>query len=126
MGQFSLTTRLTAYFSLCSAAVLLGLGVVIALAMDQHFAVEDYTALRENVSVIEKIVESSPAEQVPERIREAIQHRTDLVARIQGSDGHMLYVTQDFDFQAATQALAQLRHTSETLVWAQGGQQYRG
>ena len=31
MGQFSLTTRLTAYFSLCSAAVLLGLGVVIAL-----------------------------------------------------------------------------------------------
>ncbi len=113
MGRFSLTTRLTAYFSLCSAAVLLGLGVVIALAMDQHFAVEDYTALRENVSVIEKIVESSPATQVPERIREALQHRTDLVARIQGSDRRILYVTKDFDFRAAAQALAQLRRKSD-------------
>lgn len=126
MGQFSLTTRLTAYFSLCSAAVLLGLGVVIALAMDQHFAVEDYTALRENVSVIQKIVESSPAPQVPERIREALQHRTDLVVRIQGPDRHILYATKDFDFQAAAQALAQSRHNSDALVWEQGGQQYRG
>ncbi|CAJ0804112.1 MULTISPECIES: heavy metal sensor histidine kinase [Ralstonia] len=126
MGRFSLTTRLTAYFSLCSAAVLLGLGVVIALAMDQHFAVEDYTALRENVSVIEKIVESSPATQVPERIREALQHRTDLVARIQGSDRRILYVTKDFDFRAAAQALAQLRRKSDALVWEQGVQQYRG
>ncbi|MGN7103319.1 heavy metal sensor histidine kinase [Ralstonia holmesii] len=126
MGQFSLTTRLTAYFSLCSAAVLLGLGIVIALAMDQHFAVEDYTALRENVSVIQKIVESSPAPQVPERIREALQHRTDLVARIQGPDRHILYETQDFDFQAAAQALAQRRRNADALVWEQGGQQYRG
>lgn len=125
-GQLSLTTRLTAYFALCSTAVLLGLGVVIALAMDHHFAVEDYTALRENVSVIQKIAESNPALQVPERIREALVHRTDLVARIQGPDGNILYVTKDFDFQAATQALMAPRHNNDALVWEQAGQQYRG
>lgn len=125
-GQLSLTTRLTAYFALCSTAVLLGLGVVIALAMDHHFAVEDYTALRENVSVIQKIVESNPAQQVPERIREALVHRTDLVARVQGPDRNILYATKDFDFAAATQALMVPRHNNETLVWEQAGQQYRG
>lgn len=125
-GQLSLTTRLTAYFALCSTAVLLGLGVVIALAMDHHFAVEDYTALRENVSVIQKIAESNSAPQVPERIREALVHRTDLVARIQGPDGNILYATKDFDFQAATQALMAPRHNNDALVWEQAGQQYRG
>ncbi len=126
MGQFSLTTRLTAYFSLCSATVLLGLGIVIALAMDKHFAVEDYTALRENISVIAKIVESGPAQQVPERIREALQHRTDLVARIEGPDHQPLYATQDFDFEIATQTLARVPQKSDALVWEQAGQQYRG
>lgn len=125
-GQFSLTTRLTAYFSLCSATVLLGLGVVIALAMDKHFAVEDYTALRENVSVIAKIVESGPPQQVPERIREALQHRTDLVARIEGPDRQPLYATQDFDFEIAAQTLARVPQKRDALVWEQGGQQYRG
>lgn len=126
MRRLSLTTRLTAYFSLCSAAVLLGLGFVIALAMDHHFAVEDYTALRENVNVIEKVIESSPAQQVPERIREALQHRSDLVARIQGPDQRTLYATRDFDFQSATLALAQHPRSADALVWRQGDQQYRG
>lgn len=36
-GRLSLTTRLTILFSLSSAAVLLGLGVLIWLAMDRHF-----------------------------------------------------------------------------------------
>lgn len=106
MGQLSLTTRLIAHFLLCSAAVLSGLGVAIVLAMDQHFVVENYTALRENVSVAERIVESGPVEQVPECTREAVQYRIDLIVHIQGSGGRMLYVAQDFDFQAVTQALA--------------------
>jgi two-component system heavy metal sensor histidine kinase CusS len=126
MRQFSLTTRLTAYFSLSSAAVLLGLGIVIALAMDKHFAVEDFTALNENISVIRKIVESSPATDVEARIREALQHRTDFVARIQEPDGRSLYESQGFDFRSATSARAQMRRSRETLTWDQNGQRYRG
>ncbi|MHA6895083.1 heavy metal sensor histidine kinase [Ralstonia pseudosolanacearum] len=123
--RLSLTARLTALFSLCSAAVLLGLGVVIALAMEQHFAVEDFTALEEHVSVIEKIVESGPAPQAEARIRDALQHRTGFVARILGPDRHTLYASDGFDFRAADEALARTRPGSDRLVWAQGGQQYR-
>ncbi|RIJ44842.1 two-component sensor histidine kinase, partial [Maribellus luteus] len=84
--RLSLTARLTAYFSCCSAAVLLGLGIVIALAMERHFAVEDFTALYENVNVIRKVAESSSPDDVRGRIRDALQHRTDFVARIQSAD----------------------------------------
>ncbi|MGD7298901.1 heavy metal sensor histidine kinase, partial [Ralstonia pseudosolanacearum] len=104
--RLSLTARLTALFSLCSAAVLLGLGVVIALAMEQHFAVEDFTALGEHVSVIGKIVESGPAPQAEARIRDALQHRTGFVARILGPDRRALYASDGFDFRAADEALA--------------------
>lgn len=123
--RLSLTARLTALFSLCSAAVLLGLGVVIALAMEQHFAVEDFTALGEHVSVIGKIVESGPAPQAEARIRDALQHRTGFVARILGPDRRALYASDGFDFRAADEALARARPGSDRLVWAQGGQQYR-
>ncbi len=100
--RLSLTARLTALFSLCSAAVLLGLGVVIALAMEQHFAVEDFTALGEHVSVIGKIVESGPAPQAEARIRDALQHRTGFVARILGPDRRALYASDGFDFRPRT------------------------
>jgi two-component system heavy metal sensor histidine kinase CusS len=68
MQRLSLTARLTAYFSLSSAAVLLGLGILIALAMEEHFAVEDFTALGENVNVIRRVVESSSATEVSTRL----------------------------------------------------------
>ncbi|MDC6177058.1 heavy metal sensor histidine kinase [Ralstonia solanacearum] len=125
MAQFSLTTRLTAYFSLCSAAVLLGLGVLIALAMERHFAVEDFTALHENVSVIRTIIETSPTAEVEARLRDALQHRTGLITRIQRSDGEPVYESQGFDFRPSTDVISQARH-GEPLVWNQDGQQYRG
>jgi hypothetical protein len=53
MRGYSLTTRLTALFSLTSACVLLGLGVLIFTAMDRHFAVEDYALLRDNMRLVE-------------------------------------------------------------------------
>lgn len=124
-GQLSLTTRLTAYFSLCAAAVLLGLGIVISLAMDQHFAKQDYSTLREHINVIRKIVESNPTDQIPERIREALRYHTDLIARIQDPDQQVLYATQGFDSQAEAEALAQ-QHNGDVLAWEQGGQHYRG
>ena len=74
MQRLSLTARLTAYFSLSSAAVLLGLGILIALAMEEHFAVEDFTALGENVNVIRRVVESSSATEVSTRLNDVLQH----------------------------------------------------
>jgi len=123
--RLSLTARLTAYFSCCSAAVLLGLGIVIALAMERHFAVEDFTALYENVNVIRKVAESSSPDDVRGRIRDALQHRTDFVARIQSADGQIVYESRGFDFRPGLAAAARARR-GETLVWHQDDAQYRG
>jgi hypothetical protein len=65
MRGYSLTTRLTALFSLTSACVLLGLGVLIFTAMDRHFAVEDYALLRDNMRLVEKPSPTTPAARCP-------------------------------------------------------------
>ncbi len=52
--------RLTILFSLSSAVVLLGLGVLIWLAMERHFATEDYVVLGDNIRLIQTIAGKSP------------------------------------------------------------------
>ena len=105
MRRLSLTARLTAYFSLSSAAVLLGLGILIALAMEEHFAVEDFTALGENVNVIRRVVESSSAAEVSTRLNDVLQHRTDLIVRVQAPQGQPLFATPNFDFAEVLRVL---------------------
>ena len=126
MQRLSLTARLTAYFSLSSAAVLLGLGILIALAMEEHFAVEDFTALGENVNVIRRVVESSSATEVSTRLNDVLQHRTDLVVRVQAPQGQALFATPNFDFAEVLGVLRKAGRHSGALVWQQGDEQYRG
>ena len=126
MRRHSLTARLTAYFSLSSAAMLLGLGILIALAMEEHFAVEDFTALGENVNVIRRVVESSSAPEVSSRLNDVLQHRTDLIVRVQAPQGQALFATPDFDFAEVLAVLRKAGRHSGALVWQQGEEQYRG
>lgn len=126
MRRLSLTARLTAYFSLSSAAVLLGLGILIALAMEEHFAVEDFTALGENVNVIRRVVESSSAAEVSTRLNDVLQHRTDLIVRVQAPQGQPLFATPNFDFAEVLRVLRKAGRHSGALVWQQGEEQYRG
>jgi len=126
MRRHSLTARLTAYFSLSSAAMLLGLGILIALAMEEHFAVEDFTALGENVNVIRRVVESSSAPEVSSRLNDVLQHRTDLIVRVQAPQGQALFATPDFDFAEVLAVLRKAGRHSGALVWQQGDKQYRG
>lgn len=60
--RLSLTMRLTILFSLSSAIVLLGLGILIWLAMDHHFANEDYVVLGDNIRLIQKIAGEQPVD----------------------------------------------------------------
>ncbi|AQV98783.1 two-component sensor histidine kinase [Cupriavidus necator] len=125
-GRMSLTARLTILFSLSSAAVLLGLGVLIWLAIDKHFADEDYAVLGDNVRLIRKIAAEGPAASLPQRLGPALEHHPGFVAEVRAADGKRLYATQDFDFGMALAAAAQLPPRQETFTWEQGGQTYRG
>jgi two-component system heavy metal sensor histidine kinase CusS len=124
--RLSLTMRLTILFSLCSAVVLLGLGVLIWLAMDRHFATEDYVVLGDNIRLIEKIAQETPAERLPQRLREMVDHHPGFVAQVQTAQGHKLYATKDFDFAIAFEAIPRELARDNTFVWQQGEQEYRG
>ncbi|WP_432261232.1 heavy metal sensor histidine kinase [Cupriavidus sp. TMH.W2] len=125
-GRMSLTARLTILFSLSSAAVLLGLGVLIWLAIDNHFADEDYAVLGDNVRLIRKITAEGPAASLPQRLGPALEHHPGFVAEVRAADGKRLYATRDFDFGMALAAAAQLPARQDVFTWEQGGQTYRG
>ncbi|MFS8978866.1 heavy metal sensor histidine kinase [Cupriavidus necator] len=125
-GRLSLTARLTILFSLSSAAVLLGLGVLIWLAMDRHFADEDYAVLGDNVRLIQKIAAEGPASAVPQRLAQTLEHHPGFVADVRTAEGNSVYATQAFDFGIAQAAAAKLPAQRDTFAWEQRGQTYRG
>lgn len=130
MRGYSLTTRLTALFSLTSACVLLGLGVLIFTAMDRHFAVEDYGLLRDNMRLVEKTIADNTGSTLPTRLADAYQHHSGLLVYTRGTNGQVHYATPDFDFAAAlkTSIEASRKHVGDDDVfqWTQDGKTYRG
>lgn len=124
--RLSLTMRLTILFSLSSAVVLMGLGVLIWLAMDHHFANEDYVVLGDNIRLIQKIAGEQPVEGLAARLREIAEHHPGFVAHVQTAQGQAVYATAGFDFGTAFEALARIRPGENTFVWGQNGQEYRG
>lgn len=123
---YSLTTRLTVLFSLSSALVLLGLGVVIWLAMARHFASEDYVVLGDNVRLIRKIAAEHPIEGLSGRLGELVEHHPGFVVHVRTAQGQSLYASEGFDFSAALGVIGRLRAGENTFVWQQDGQEYRG
>ena len=53
--RFSLTTRLTLFYTLASATVLLGLGWLTSLAMNQHFEDLDRGILQDKIHLIQEV-----------------------------------------------------------------------
>jgi two-component system heavy metal sensor histidine kinase CusS len=126
MQRFSLTTRLTAFFSLTSAAVLAGLGILIAAAMDRHFAEQDYAVLGDNIRLIQRLAAESTPAALPARLNESLQHHPGFVARVQTGDGRLLYASEGFDFRLAMEAASGLPAERDSFMWEQHGQHYRG
>ena len=124
--RLSLTMRLTILFSLSSAVVLLGLGILIWLAMDHHFANEDYVVLGDNIRLIQKIAGEQPINSLPARLTEMVEHHQGFVAHVQTAQGRAVYATAGFDFDTALEALARLQPGDNSFVWEQNGREYRG
>ena len=61
LGRLSLTARLTAFYALVSAAVLVGLAILVAFATAQHFVEMDRDHLQEKIGLVRKIVSESPS-----------------------------------------------------------------
>ncbi|WP_019449190.1 heavy metal sensor histidine kinase [Cupriavidus sp. BIS7] len=126
MRGYSLTTRLTAFFSLSSACVLLGLGLLIFTAMDRHFAEEDYALLRDNMRLVEKTIAANTGDALPARLTDTYQHHSGLLVLARGADGSTRYATPDFDFGTAIAASRDHVSNEGFFQWKQGDKSYRG
>lgn len=126
MRRHSLTTRLTVFFSLSSAGVLLGLGLLIFTAMDRHFADEDYALLRDNMRLVERTIAQGPASTLPARLTETYQHHTGLLVAVRDAQGQTHYASQGFDPSLALAAAQNQRGRHDFFNWHEAGKEYRG
>ncbi|MFX8223198.1 hypothetical protein ABTL15_20620, partial [Acinetobacter baumannii] len=78
------------------------------------------------MNVIRRVVESSSAAEVSTRLNDVLQHRTDLIVRVQAPQGQPLFATPNFDFAEVLRVLRKAGRHSGALVWQQGEEQYRG
>ncbi len=62
-ARYSLTTRLTVFFTLASALVLIGLGTLVAISIDRHFVELDRDALRDKVHLTREVIGKSKSPQ---------------------------------------------------------------
>jgi len=126
MRGYSLTTRLTAFFSLSSACVLLGLGLLIFTAMDRHFAHEDYALLQDNMQLVEKTIAADNGDTLPKRLSDVYQHHAGMLVYVRGADGSTHYATPNFDFRTALASSRNQVGDEGFFQWQQGDKTYRG
>ena len=62
-ARYSLTTRLTVFFTLASGLVLIGLGTLVAISIDRHFVELDRDALRDKIHLTREVIGKSKSPQ---------------------------------------------------------------
>lgn len=91
-ARLSLTARLTIFFAAMASFVVLGLGTLVFLAVNQHFADMDHEALAEKRLLIEDILQrASSADDARRRLEETLGFRGDLLAEVSTADGGVIY-----------------------------------
>jgi two-component system heavy metal sensor histidine kinase CusS len=91
--RFSLTTRLTLFYTLASATVLLGLGWVTSLAMNQHFEDLDRSLLEDKIHLVQEVASKATSRKdFEDRLNDVLHSHEGLIVAVQAS-GKILYET---------------------------------
>ena len=97
-SRYSLTTRLTAFFTLASAFVLVGLGSLVAISIDRHFVELDRDALRDKIHLTREVMGKATSPQdLKTRLDDVLHSHEGLFVNVlRGQES--LYSTPDFQF----------------------------
>ncbi|MFZ2336661.1 MAG: heavy metal sensor histidine kinase [Sideroxyarcus sp.] len=121
LGRLSLTARLTVFYALVSAAVLVGLAILVAFATSRHFVELDRDYLRDKIQLVQKIVGESPSpEQLSSRLDELLGSHHGLYIDLRQGD-RVVYGSKGLMFP---QSLAP--EGSTPTDWTQDDQTLRG
>ncbi|WP_423454554.1 heavy metal sensor histidine kinase [Ottowia sp. VDI28] len=123
--KLSLTRRLSLFFTVAAAVVVLGLGSMFLVETERHFVELDRMVLQDKRHLIEEILRNAnSAEDARWRLSEALNYHHDL--RVMVKDGHGKAVFQFPDSEAPVQGGDRL-HTDEQGtfgVWHHGGAEF--
>ncbi len=119
----TLTARLTALYTLVSAAVLLGLGVLVAWSTQHHFVELDRDYLQDKAHLVQKIIDDTPdTQQRTAQLDELLDSHHGLFIVIQRNE-QRLYGLNSVTFPPELTR----QSTLETPVdWTDGNTQLRG
>jgi two-component system heavy metal sensor histidine kinase CusS len=124
-ARYSLTTRLTAFFTLASGLVLVGLGTMVAISIDRHFVELDRDALRDKIHLTREVIsKASSAQDLQVRLDDVLHSHEGLYVSVL-REGKVVYATANFEFPRDT---AQRTRTARLGVaaWEDGNHEYRG
>jgi len=129
LHRLSLIQRLTLFFTVLAAAIVLGLGLVFIQATARHFVELDRGALQDKQHLIDDIVQSANSvEDVKWRLVEALSHHDGLYVVVKDSQDRVLYQPENFQVPEAARwpAAPQSGEPHTPLVhWRSADQEFR-
>lgn len=93
----SLTSRLTVFFTLAAASLVLGMGVLLMVLTDRHFVALDRMSLEDKQHLIEEIITTSNSiGDTRWRLGEALSNHHDLYVLVEAAQGEIIFRSKDF------------------------------
>lgn len=97
LRPLSLTSRLTAFFTVAAGAVVLGLGLLFMAAAERHFVELDRAALGDKKHLIESILaQAQSLQEARARLDDALNHHHGLHVLVQDVHGQTLFRSAGF------------------------------
>ena len=127
LRPLSLTSRLTSFFTLVAAIVVLGLGWLFLASADQHFAELDRVTLQDKRELIEEVLaNANSAEDAKWRLNEALNHHHGLFADVVSTKGETLFRSEGLvPSSQITQISTNGDNEPVLQVWSPDGRELR-
>ena len=126
LRRFSLTTRLTVFYTLVSALLLLGMAWLVAMAVSHHFEELDKDTLQDKVHLIQDVVgKATSLVDLRERLEDSLQNHPGLYVQIDDQAGASLYASAAFRFPASLASSPGGLSQEAFSTWRDGDREYR-
>ena len=124
-GRLPLTRRLTLFFTVVAASVVLGMGIMFLVATGRHFVALDRIALQDKQHLIEEILRNAhSAEDAGWRLNEALGYHHGLFARVTDAQGELVFQSQGFAPDTQSAPARPAIGTELFGTWEHGGSIY--
>jgi two-component system heavy metal sensor histidine kinase CusS len=130
-GQKSITFRLTLLFSSASTMVLLVLGLLIGVSVEQHFEEQDVEALNGKLELarhaLEKVHSKQDLDSLPQQMEDSLVGHHALEVLVVAPNGRILFATRGAEFPQALLDRQILGVSARPTVWqSKQGKPFRG